>query len=203
MWYRRITEYVDADSEKRPERVPTTSPVEFENTEFGESSTASERPDEIGDLSGSDEVDRVQAEADLISHFKRVRLISQENRMKPAPIVSSAFPKLQTQSPIYSLTDFVVMQAIGAGDVWTRFLAQSKHNQRYYTLKVYKKVNVVRQKMVGHVYAEQAVLREAKHPFIVQLWATFQDPRNLYMVLEFAQGGELFTLLRKAQVRDL
>ena len=203
MWYRRITEYVDADSEKRPERIPGTSPVEFENTEFGESSTASERPDEIGDLSGSDEVDRVQAEADLISHFKRVRLISQEDRMRPAPIVSSALPKLQTQSPTYSLTDFVVMQAIGAGDVSASFLAQSKHNQRYYTLKVYEKAKIVRQRMVERVNDERAVLRECKHPFIIHLWAAFQDPSNLYMVMDFAHGGELFTLLRKAQVREL
>ena len=203
MWYRRITEIVDADSEKRPERIPVTSPVEFGNTERGESSTASKRPDETGNLSGSDEEDRVQAEADLISHFKRVRLISQENRIKPASIVSSALPKLQTPIRTYSLTDFVVMQAIGAGNVSTTFLTQSKHNQRYYSLKVYEKARIVKQKMVERVNDERIILRESKHPFILQLWGTFQDPRNLYMIMEFAAGGELFSLLRRAQVREL
>ena len=198
MWYRRITEYVDADTETRPERIPVTSPVEFGNTERGESSTASERPDEIGDLSGSDEEDEDQAEANLMSHFKRVRLISQESRIKSDPIVFSALPKLQTQIRTYSLSDFVVMQAIGAGNVSTTFLAQSKHNQRYYSLKVYEKAKIVRQKMVERVNDERIVLRDSKHPFILQLWGTFQDPRNLYMIMEFAPGGELFSLLRRA-----
>merc|ERR1712166_1608166 len=36
------------------------------------------------------------------------------------------------------------------------------------------------------------------HPFIVVLYHAFQDERNLYMLLEYIIGGELFTHLRKA-----
>ena len=34
-------------------------------------------------------------------------------------------------------------------------------------------------------------------PFIVNMYATFQDEMYLYMVLEYCPGGELFTLLQK------
>lgn len=35
------------------------------------------------------------------------------------------------------------------------------------------------------------------HPFIVKLYKTFQDECNLYMILEYVVGGELFSHLRK------
>ena len=90
------------------------------------------------------------------------------------------------------------MQAISVGDALTRFLAQSKHNPGYYTLKVYEKAKIVHQKMVQRVYDERAVLRESEHPFVVHCYGTLQDPRNLYMVMDFAPGGS-----RRAQVREL
>ncbi|EGD87434.2 AGC/PKA protein kinase [Trichophyton rubrum CBS 118892] len=43
------------------------------------------------------------------------------------------------------------------------------------------------------------MLERVKHPFLVTLWGTFQDAKNLYMVMDFAEGGELFSLLRKSQ----
>jgi protein kinase A len=45
------------------------------------------------------------------------------------------------------------------------------------------------------------MLVRVRHPFLVNLWGTFQDVNNLYMVMDFVAGGELFSLLRKSQVR--
>jgi protein kinase A len=47
------------------------------------------------------------------------------------------------------------------------------------------------------------MLQQVKHPFLITLWGTFQDSKNLYMVMDFVEGGELFSLLRKSQVRHL
>jgi len=54
-------------------------------------------------------------------------------------------------------------------------------------------------KQVEHTNDERKMLQEVKHPFLVTLWGTFQDSRNLYMVMDFVEGGELFSLLRKSQ----
>src|SRR5271168_868079 len=54
-------------------------------------------------------------------------------------------------------------------------------------------------KQVEHTNDERAMLQVVKHPFLVNLWGTFQDSKNLYMVMDFVPGGELFTLLRKSQ----
>lgn len=37
------------------------------------------------------------------------------------------------------------------------------------------------------------------HPFILKLYQTFKDQSKLYMLLEFVQGGELFSVLHTPQ----
>jgi len=80
---------------------------------------------------------------------------------------------------------------------------QSNHNQRYYAVKVLKKQQVVKMKQVEHTNDERRMLQKVKHAFLVTLWGTFQDSKNLYMVMDFVEGGELFSLLRKSQVSHL
>jgi protein kinase A len=100
----------------------------------------------------------------------------------------------------YTLTDFEILRTLGTGSFGRVHLVQSKHNQRYYAVKVLKKHQVVKMKQVEHTNDERRMLQEVKHPFLITLWGTFQDPRNLYMVMDFVEGGELFSLLRKSQV---
>lgn len=63
-------------------------------------------------------------------------------------------------------------------------------------LKIMKKSEVIRLRQVEHVKAETAVLSTIEHPFIVNLIATFQDDKRLFLLLEFINGGELFSHLR-------
>ena len=61
-----------------------------------------------------------------------------------------------------------------------------------------KKAEVIRLQQVEHMISEKNILSNLDHPFIVRLSGTFQDPKFLYMVLEYIVGGEFFTHLRKA-----
>ena len=38
---------------------------------------------------------------------------------------------------------------------------------------------------------------EVDHPFIIKMYASFQNPEKLFFILEFCPGGELFGLLSK------
>jgi len=100
----------------------------------------------------------------------------------------------------YSLVDFELLRTLGTGSFGRVHLVQSKHNQRFYAVKVLKKAQVVKMKQVEHTNDERKMLQEVKHPFLITLWGTFQDSKNLYMVMDFVEGGELFSLLRKSQV---
>lgn len=37
----------------------------------------------------------------------------------------------------------------------------------------------------------------ANHPFIIKMYATFQDDDRVYFILDYCPGGELFGLLKR------
>jgi protein kinase A len=112
-------------------------------------------------------------------------------------------PQIRQTKGKYSLGDFEILRTLGTGSFGRVHLVQSKHNQRFYAVKVLKKQQVVKMKQVEHTNDERKMLQEVKHPFLITLWGTFQDSKNLYMVMDFVEGGELFSLLRKSQVFSL
>ncbi|KAJ5319850.1 hypothetical protein PENANT_c026G04088 [Penicillium antarcticum] len=99
----------------------------------------------------------------------------------------------------YSQEDFQLQRTLGTGSFGRVHLVQSKHNHRFYAMKVLKKAQVVKMKQIEHTNDERRMLNRVRHPFLVTLWGTWQDSRNLYMVMDFVEGGELFSLLRKSQ----
>eukprot|EP00924_Labyrinthula_sp_SR-Ha-C_P001371 augustus_masked-scaffold_44-processed-gene-1.113-mRNA-1 protein AED:0.05 eAED:0.05 QI:0/-1/0/1/-1/1/1/0/859 len=61
-----------------------------------------------------------------------------------------------------------------------------------FALKRIAKKLVIEKNQVEAVTREKNILQQANHPFILQLYETYQDSNCIYMLLEFVQGGELF-----------
>ncbi|EIW85381.1 cyclic AMP-dependent protein kinase catalytic subunit [Coniophora puteana RWD-64-598 SS2] len=101
------------------------------------------------------------------------------------------------------LTDFEVRGALGTGTFGRVLLVRLKTatpgSQSIFALKVLRKSEIVRLRQVEHVNAERYILSRVRHPFVVDLFATFQDSLNIYMLMSYVPGGELFTHLRRAQ----
>lgn len=116
------------------------------------------------------------------------------------PIGTTSTPAVRATKGKYTLSDFAIQRTLGTGSFGRVHLVQSNHNQRFYAVKVLKKQQVVKMKQVEHTNDERRMLQRVKHTFVVTLWGTFQDSKNLYMVMDFVEGGELFSLLRKSQV---
>lgn len=47
----------------------------------------------------------------------------------------------------------------------------------------------------AHVRAERDILSEADCEWVVKMYFSFQDPLNLYLVMEFLPGGNYFDSL--------
>lgn len=62
-------------------------------------------------------------------------------------------------------------------------------------MKILRKEDMLLREQVAHVRAERDVLVEADHTWTVKMFYSFQDPRNLYLIMEFLPGGDLMTLL--------
>lgn len=124
----------------------------------------------------------------------------QEQPDQSKEVSSSLLPqKLAVSKGKYSLTDFHIMRTLGTGSFGRVHLVRSVHNGRYYAIKVLKKQQVVKMKQVEHTNDERRMLKLVEHPFLIRMWGTFQDAKNLFMVMDYIEGGELFSLLRKSQ----
>src|SRR5690606_18050840 len=69
----------------------------------------------------------------------------------------------------YSLGDFIIQRTLGTGSFGRVHLVQSKHNMRFYAIKVLKKAQVVKMKQVEHTNDERRMLQKVRHPFLITL----------------------------------
>jgi protein-serine/threonine kinase len=74
---------------------------------------------------------------------------------------------------------------------------QKKDTGKIYAMKSLRKDEMLKKDQLAHVRAERDVLAESDSPWVVQLFYSFQDPANLYLIMEFLPGGDLMTMLIK------
>lgn len=96
-----------------------------------------------------------------------------------------------------SLNHFRLLRIIGTGTFSRVRLAVIKTTQEVIVIKMMSKQDIIKKRQVEHVRNERNLLGTLKHPFVVQLKWAFQDRDNLYLVQEYAAGGELYRYLRK------
>lgn len=69
-------------------------------------------------------------------------------------------------------------------------LVQKKDTGHVYAMKILRKADMLEKEQVAHVRAERDVLVEADHQWVVKMYYSFQDPINLYLIMEFLPGGK-------------
>ena len=97
--------------------------------------------------------------------------------------------------------DFVVRGFLGRGAFGKVFLVEKKEGTdacTLYALKTVKKSNTPH--TTNQSLTERQILARLSFPFIVKLFYAFQTETTLNFVLEYAKGGELFSLLRKENI---
>jgi len=98
-----------------------------------------------------------------------------------------------------SWKDLKVLALLGEGSFGKVRLVYHKQKgaKTPFALKCLQKGQLIKFKQVEHVINEKNVLDQCCHPFILKLEATFNGVNQVYMLLEVALGGELFTHLRR------
>ena len=90
--------------------------------------------------------------------------------------------------------DFEPLTCLGKGSFGTVLLVRQRTTGRLYAQKQFRKASLtVHKRLVEQTKTERAILESvSRHPFVVKLFYAFQDHEKLYLILEYAQGGELF-----------
>lgn len=92
--------------------------------------------------------------------------------------------------------DFDRLKVLGEGTYGKVLLVREKRTGRLFAQKQLKKASmVVEEKKIQQTKTEREILESVRHPYIVKLFYAMQDLEKLYLILEYVQGGELFTYL--------
>ena len=97
-----------------------------------------------------------------------------------------------------SLDDYVISHTLGTGTFASVVLAKLKNDvDKSYAIKVLRKQRILECNQAENIINEKNLLFSLDYPFLIKIEKCFKDNSNLYMVLEYVSGGEMFTHLRK------
>uniref|UniRef100_A0A914EDM8 Protein kinase domain-containing protein n=1 Tax=Acrobeloides nanus TaxID=290746 RepID=A0A914EDM8_9BILA len=89
------------------------------------------------------------------------------------------------------LSDFSIVRSIGRGAFGKVCIVRHRGMKKLYALKYMAKRRLVQKTVAFNILRELELLQELSHPFIVNLWFTFQDDHYIYMVSDLLLGGDL------------
>ncbi|KAL9224364.1 hypothetical protein vseg_000403 [Gypsophila vaccaria] len=111
-------------------------------------------------------------------------------------------------SPIHSakdrtsIDDFEIIKPISRGAFGRVFLAKKRTTGDLFAIKVLKKADMIRKNAVESILAERDILISVRNPFVVRFFYSFTCRENLYLVMEYLNGGDLYSLLRNLGCLD-
>ncbi|KAI0407530.1 serine/threonine-protein kinase [Xylaria palmicola] len=92
---------------------------------------------------------------------------------------------------------FEIGRPLGKGKFGRVYLARHRKSGYICALKMLKKEEITREKAEIHVRREIEVHGNLRHPGILGFYGWFHDSRRIFLVLEYAAGGELFKILQR------
>ena len=150
--------------------------------------TADEDVDDLDDLLDDDKREAANEELALELEVELV----EDFRSDDTGIVDD----LKLLAMRHQADDFEPIKVLGKGGYGKVLLVKQKSTGKLNAQKQLKKATVtIRTKTLEYTKAERQILQDVRHPFIVKLFYAFQDHSKLYLILQYAEGGELWTHL--------
>ena len=130
-----------------------------------------------------------------IRAFEQVKSAHERSLLEPTDLAS--FVDLALGKTCRTKDDFSPVRKLGKGAFGSVYLVQDE-SKRHYAMKVIPKSRLINAKEKEHIRQERSILERSNFPFLVALEFAFQTSTDLYMVMEYAAGGELLFHLQRA-----
>jgi serine/threonine protein kinase len=104
--------------------------------------------------------------------------------------------KISFPSSKVSNEDFINVKVIGRGSFGKVYLVRKRDSGEAFAMKILRKDELIHKNLFEKTQAERDILQQVDCPYIVRLHYAFQTETKLYFIIDFLNGGELFTYLR-------
>jgi len=135
---------------------------------------------------------------------EKVQLLNESVQQKPPLVgdIDESGTSTPRSAPGMSIDEFEIIKPISRGAFGRVYLARKHATGDLFAIKVMKKKDLIRKNMVESVTNERNILAMANNPFVVRFYYSFTSKENLYIVMEYLNGGDCFSLLRKFGALD-
>jgi serine/threonine protein kinase len=101
-----------------------------------------------------------------------------------------------------SISEFEFIKRISSGAYARVFLAQKKRTGDIYAIKVIPKTGLRQKNEVRRVLAEKDILLNINSPSMIKFFYSIIGEHNLYLVMEYLPGGDLYSVLQNIGCLD-
>ncbi|CAK62818.1 unnamed protein product (macronuclear) [Paramecium tetraurelia] len=90
-----------------------------------------------------------------------------------------------------------MQQTLGQGSFGWVTLVREIQTGKLFAMKAMKKAELFKYCTIDNLKREIKIQRKLNHPHIIDLDSYFEDKTNVYLILEYAEGGSLFKRIKK------
>ncbi|XP_050293041.1 aurora kinase B-like [Anthonomus grandis grandis] len=132
-------------------------------------------------------------------HLKTIKIPDDiEENTKEMVINMISHPAFNNPEYKWSLDNFELGRRLGRGKFGRVYLAKEKRTGFLVALKTLIKKEIVEGRVERQTLREIEIQSHLKHPNILQMLVWFHDSHRIYLVLEYAGKGELYTQLKRS-----
>ncbi|XP_020244524.1 probable serine/threonine protein kinase IRE4 isoform X2 [Asparagus officinalis] len=137
-------------------------------------------------------VEYMSKTSDDMVHLDGIKGMADENSSP-----STISPPSSSHKERTSIDDFEIIKPISRGSYGKVYLGRKRTTGDLFAIKVLKKLGMIRKNDIERILAERNILITVRNPFVVRFFYSFTCRDNLYLVMEYLNGGDLYSLLRK------
>lgn len=116
---------------------------------------------------------------------------------EPEPSSNLTFALSSPGGSKVTVKDFLFVKVIGKGSFGKVSLVQKNNTGAFFAMKVLRKSDIMSSRQLEYILRERRILQSISSPFFAKLHYAFKSSDILFLVLEYAAGGEvLFHLSR-------
>jgi serine/threonine kinase 38 len=127
--------------------------------------------------------------------------VDEQAKLRKAQDEQAALLKAQEdRKKKYTKEDFDILGIVGRGGFGEVRVVRLRESGQVFAMKILRKTEMARKNQFDRIRTEKDALASLDTPYVVKLHFSFQDTQNLYLVMEFLQGGDLMTILMKYDI---